>query len=328
MKAKVSRISEFKKNTSIQGFFLVREKHLRSTRNNDPYLQVSLQDNSGSIEAKVWENVPAFEKSFDEGDAVVVKGRVSEYGGRLQLEIVDVGLASDEKHADYGFDLGKLIPSSKSDVNEMWKSLAGIIKGMGNKPLKTLISKIYKDNAEQIKSHPASMKLHHAWQGGFLEHVLSMARVGVLLADHYDVDRDLLMAGILLHDIGKLDELQPASKPGYTDSGKLIGHIVMGRDMVRDAIGKIDGFPRDLQLKIEHLVLSHQGKYEWQSPKQPKFIEALLLHHIDELDTRMNMIQEAMDKDLEPGSWTNRFNYFGLSLLKGELDLDQDPAAE
>ncbi len=324
MKAKISKISDFQKNTSIQGFFLVREKHLRSTRNNDPYLQVSLQDNSGSIEAKVWENVPAFEKSFDEGDAVVVKGRVSEYGNRLQLEIVDIGQASPGKHAEYGFDLAHLIPSTRSDIDEMWKALALIIKGVKHKQLKSLISIIYKENATRIKGHPASMKLHHAWQGGYLEHILSMAKIGVFLGDHYAVDKDLLLAGIMLHDIGKIFELQPASKPGYTDEGKLIGHIVMGRDIVREAIARIDGFPRELQLKLEHLILSHQGKYEWQSPKQPKFIEALLLHQIDELDARMNMFQEALEKDLEPGSWTNRFNYFRISLLKGELNLDED----
>jgi len=124
----------------------------------------------------------------------------------------------------------------------------------------------------------------------------------------------------LLHDIGKIIELNPAQKPGYTDPGKLIGHIVLGRDMVRDTIKGISDFPEDLQLKVEHMILSHQGKYEWQSPKQPKFPEALLLHQIDEMDARMNMMEEAIAKDNESGSWTNRFNYFRIPLLKGDLD--------
>lgn len=320
MKAKITRIKNFKKNSHIQGFFLVREKHLRSTRTNHPYLHLNLQDNSGSIEAKVWEDVPAFEKSFDEGDAVVVKGRVSEYRGQLQLEIEDIGKASEGKHAEYGFDLTRLIPASKSNVNQMWRELGGIIKGMKHAKLKLLISTLYKNNADVIKQHPASMKLHHAWLGGYLEHVLSMAKLGTLLAPHYDVDKDLLLTGILLHDLGKIVELKPASQPGYTDEGSLIGHIVIGRDLAREVMDGIDEFPRDLQLKIEHMILSHQGKYEWQSPKQPKFREALLLHYIDELDARMNMMEEAMDKDHEAGSWTNRFNYFRISLLKGELD--------
>jgi len=318
MKAKITQIKKFRKNTSIQGFFLVRAKHLRSTRNNHPFLQLELQDNSGSIEAKVWEDVPAFEKSFEEGDAVVVKGRVSEYAERLQLEVVDIARASLKKHAEYGFDLTKLIPASAYDAGQMWKELAKIIKGMNNPFLKTLISKIYQEHAEIIKIHPASMKLHHAWLSGFLEHVLSMAKIGVFLAKHYALDRDLLLTGILLHDIGKIIELNPAQKPGYTDSGKLLGHLVLGRDMVRDTIQDIDDFPRDLQLKVEHMILSHQGKYEWQSPKQPKFPEALMLHQIDEMDARMNMMAEAIAKDNETGSWTNRFNYFRIPLLKGE----------
>ncbi len=324
MKAKITRIKNFRKNTLIQGFFLVREKHLRSTRTNHPYLQLYLQDNTGSIEAKVWENVPAFEKSFDEGDAVVVKGRISQYREQLQLEVEDIGKASPEKHGEYGFDLSKLIPSSKQNVNQMWRELAKIIKGMKNPFLKTLISTIYKENAEVIKVHPASMKLHHAWLGGFLEHVLSMAKIAVPLGKHYAVDGDLLLTGIMLHDIGKIIELKPAQQPGYTDEGQLLGHIVLGRDIARDAIAGIDNFPADLQLKVEHMILAHQGKYEWQSPKQPKFKEALLLHHIDELDARLNMMDEAMSKDGESGAWTNRYNYFRIPLLKGELEGDED----
>jgi 3'-5' exoribonuclease len=268
--------------------------------------------------------VPAFEKSFDEGDAVVVKGRVSLYREQLQLEVEDIGKASPEKHAEFGFDLSKLIPSTKYKVNQMWRELAKIIKEMKNSHLKSLISSIYKENADIIKKHPASMKLHHAWLGGFLEHVLSMAKIGVQLAKHYEVDGDLLLTGILLHDIGKIVELNPAEQPGYTDVGQLLGHIVLGRDLAREAMAGIDGFPRELQLKVEHMILSHQGKYEWQSPKRPKFKEALLLHHIDELDARMNMMKEVLESDGGPGAWTNRFNYFRIPLLKGELGDDQD----
>lgn len=324
MKAKITKIKNFKKNTHIQGFFLVREKHLRSTRTNHPYLQLYLQDNSGSIEAKVWEDVPAFEKSFDEGDAVVVKGRVSRYRERLQLEVEDIGRASPEKHAEYGFELSRLIPSSKYSVAQMWRELGKIIKNMSNTHLKALITIVYKDNAELIKQHPASMKLHHAWMGGYLEHVLSMTKIGIQLSKHYQVDQDLLLVGILLHDIGKIRELNSAQQPGYTDSGKLLGHLVMGRDIAREVMQEIEGFPAELQLKVEHMILSHQGKYEWQSPKQPKFKEALLLHYIDAMDARMNMMTEAMEKDHEPGSWTNQFNYFRIPLLKGALEKSED----
>jgi len=323
-KAKITQIKNFTRNSSIQGFFLVREKHLRSTRNNHPYLQLELQDNTGDIEAKIWEDVPAFEKTFEAGDAVVVKGRVSEYAERLQLEIEDIARASQEKHAEYGFHISKLIPSTRRDIERMWKSLGSIIQAMKNKYLKQLVTELYAKNEEVIKTHPASMRLHHAWLGGYLEHVLSMSKMAKFLGRHYGVDIDLLLTGIMLHDIGKVFELNPAQKPGYTDQGILIGHIVLGRDMAREVMAKIKGFPEELQMKVEHMILSHQGKYEWQSPKQPKFPEALLLHQIDEMDARMNMMREAIRKDNEPGSWTNRFNYFRIPLLKGDLKGEND----
>lgn len=324
MKAKITQIKNFKKNTNIQGFFLVREKHLRSTRNNHPYLQLELQDNTGDIEAKIWEDVPAFVKTFEAGDAVVVKGRVSEYAERLQLEIEDIAQASQEKHAEYGFDLSQLIPSTRRNIEKMWKSLDLIIQSMKNEYLQKLVATIYSQNMDIIKSHPASMRLHHAWLGGYLEHVLSMCKMGKFLGKHYGMDIDLLLTGIMLHDIGKIIELNPAQKPGYTDKGILVGHIVIGRDMAREVMGKIKKFPEDLQLKVEHMILAHQGKYEWQSPKQPKFPEALLLHQIDEMDARMNMMREAIRKDNESGIWTNRFNYFRIPLLKGELKEDDN----
>ena len=317
---KLSNIKSFKKDTQIQGFFMVREKHRRVTRTERPYLQLVLQDRTGSIEAKIWEDVPAFEKTFVQGDAVVVKGRVTTFRDKLQLEVEDIGIATPEKHAAYGFDPLDLLPATLKDIDEMWSEITAQIRGMRNKYLRQLVGRLYRANAAVIKTHPASMTLHHAIYGGFLEHVHSMAHLAPILANHYNLDDDLLLAGVLLHDIGKVRELQPVTQPGYTNEGQLIGHIVIGYEMVKDTIAEIKGFPDELAMKIEHMVLAHQGKYEWQSPKRPKFAEALLLHHLDELDARMHMIQEVLDKDPESGSWTNRYNYFHLAMLKGPLD--------
>jgi len=322
MTPKLYRIKDFQKDTEIQGFFLVREKHRRTTRTDRPYLQLVLQDGTGSIEAKVWENVPAFEKSFQEGDSVAVRARVSEFNERLQIEVIDIGVASTEKHAAYGFDPMDLLPSTPEDVDVMWSELQQMMHTMESEPLRKLVTTLYEANAEVIRTHPASMVLHHAVFGGFLEHIHSMAVLGKHLAAHYHLDADLLLTGILLHDIGKVRELRPVSHPGYTDAGQLIGHIVQGYEMVMETIDAQPDFPPDLRLKIGHMILAHQGRYEWQSPKRPKFPEALLLHYLDELDARMNMMREIMDKDPESGSWTNRFNYYRLPILKGDLDLD------
>lgn len=319
---KVSRIKDFKKDTQIQGFFLVREKHRRTTRTDRPFLQLVLQDRTGSIEAKIWEDVPAFEKSFEHGDAVVARGRVSSFRDKLQLEVEDIGQATPEKHGNFGFDPLDLLPSTTRSIERMWSDIMQRIEKMKSEPLRKLVDSLYRKHEDILKTHPASMTLHHAVYGGFLEHHHSISALVPKIARHYNLDADLLLTGVLLHDIGKIRELFPVSHPGYTDEGQLIGHIVLGHEMVREAIKEIKGFPEDLKLKIEHMVLSHQGKYEWQSPKRPKFPEALMLHLLDEMDARMDMLKGIIEKDPEPGNWTNRFNYFRSALLKGDLGED------
>lgn len=319
MSPKLTRIADFVPGKPIQGFFLVKEIHQRITRTDQPYRELVLQDKTGTVNGKIWQDAEAFQTNCATGDAVVVQGIVTEYRGQIQLELQKLGLATPEKHAEYGFDPTDLLPASPYDIETMWTELTGILEQMENPFLRQLVTQLYEAHAEQIKTHPASMVLHHAVYGGYLEHVLSMAKAAQWLAGHYDADRDLLLTGVLLHDIGKIIELRPVNQPGYTPEGILVGHVVMGRDMAREVIAGIEDFPVDLQLKVEHLILSHQGTYEWQSPKKPKFLEAMLLHMIDEMDARVNMFRSAVAQDPEPGPFTNRYNYFRLNLLKGSL---------
>ncbi|MFQ6613521.1 MAG: HD domain-containing protein, partial [Fidelibacterota bacterium] len=172
------------------------------------------------------------------------------------------------------------------------------------------------DNKAALLVYPASMTLHHAFRSGFLEHTLSIMKLGAVAAHIYSVDRSLLLAGLALHDIGKLKELTPRLVTEYTDEGQLIGHIVLGRDMVRKAIRKIRGFPPDLRLKLEHIILAHQGRPEWQSPRVPRFPEAFLVHMLDNLDAKLNMMQAIIRDDSEAGNWTHRHHYFRIPLLK------------
>ena len=198
----------------------------------------------------------------------------------------------------------------------MWKEIESIINGMKNKYLRRLVAAIYKSNKKKLMVHPASVRMHHNFRSGFLEHILTMAQISIKTSPLYDVDRDLVLAGVFLHDIGKLKEINSEYEADYTNDGNLIGHIVIGRDMVRDAIKKIRYFPEDLGLKMEHIILSHQGRYEWQSPKIPSFPEAMLVHLIDLLDAKMNLMNIALDEDQESGEFTNRHNYFRIPLLK------------
>ena len=166
--------------------------------------------------------------------------------------------------------------------------------------------------------------MHHNYRSGLLEHTLSMIKIGESLAVHYNVDKDLLMTGIFLHDIGKVKEITSEFEATYSDEGNLIGHIVLGRDIAVKAAEKIKDFPPELLQKVEHLILSHQGLYEWQSPKKPKFKEALLLHLIDNLDAKMNLMEKTIEEDVEEGKWTSRRNYFRIPLLKNNAEKEKN----
>lgn len=320
----ITQIIDFKEGMDIRGFFLCVEKHLRHTRSGDLYLDLILRDTTGQINAKVWKDVSDFQDKFAAGDAVVVAAQVEEYLDKLQLNIKKINVATVQSYGRYGYDPALIVPSSKCDPQEMWKELNKYIDGIKDKYLKTLIENVYKKYEKELLTHPASVVMHHNYRSGLLEHTLSMLKVGDLLSDHYQVDRDLLMTGIFLHDIGKVKEITSEMEATYSDEGNLIGHIVLGRDIATDAAKKVKGFPAELLQKVEHMILSHQGQYDWQSPKKPKFKEALLLHLIDNMDAKINLIEKAIEEDIEEGNWTSRRNYFRVPLLKKNSKKGED----
>lgn len=323
MKA-ITQINEFKEGADIRGFFLCVEKHLRNTRGGDLYLDLVLRDRTGQIAAKLWKEVSEYNDKFSAGDAVVVAGQVDVYLDKLQLNIKKINVASVQSYGRYGYEPALIVPSAKSDVKQMWKELTSYIKKINNKYLKMLVTSVYREYKNKLLTHPASVIMHHNYRSGLLEHTLSMAQSGISLAKHYRVDTDLLMTGIFLHDIGKVKEITSELEASYSDEGNLIGHIVLGRDIAVEAANKIKDFPPDLLQKVGHLILSHQGQYEWQSPKKPKFREALLLHLIDNMDAKMNLMEKAVDEDVEEGKWTSRRNYFRIPILKDELLSEDD----
>lgn len=313
---KLSSIENFKEGDSIQGFYLCVQKHIRHTRSGDLYLDLKLRDISGHISGKIWDTVSELNEKFEAGDAVVVSGDVESFMDRPQLVVRKINKATVQHYSRYGFDPAHIVPTSKKDPIKMWNEIEDIINGMKNEYLQSLVATIYKSNKKQLMIHPASVKMHHNFRSGFLEHILTMAQIAKKISPLYSVDLDLVLAGVLLHDIGKLKEINSEYEAEYTDEGNLIGHIVIGRDMVLSAINKIRKFPEDLSQKMEHIILSHQGKYEWQSPKMPSFPEALLVHMIDIMDAKMNLMDIAYTEDHEPGKFTNRHNYFRIPLLK------------
>jgi len=313
----ITQISSFKEGTSIQGFYLCVEKHLRHTRAGDLYLDLILRDNSGTVPAKIWDKVDEFNEKFSAGNPVAIKGNIESFKDRLQLVIKKINIASVKNYGRYGFDPSLIVPTSPYNPNKMWKRVVQIIGKMKNPFLKKVVSNIFREHKDKLLIHPASVMMHHNYRSGFLEHILSMAKIAEKLTPLYKLDQDLVMAGVLLHDIGKLTEISSSLEAEYTDEGNFIGHIVIGRDMVREASGKIKGFPKILQQQLEHIILSHQGKFEWQSPKQPSFEEALLVHFIDNMDAKMNLMKLALEEDQQDGKWTDRKNIFRTALYKG-----------
>ena len=314
----ITCIENFKDGDLIQGFYLCVEKHLRHTRSGDLFLDLQLRDRTGSINGKIWDNVDKLNEKFNAGDPVAVSGNVDSFKERPHLIVKKINRASVQYYGRYGYDPSLIVPASSKNPNDMWKDITKIIRSIKSNPLRKLVSMIYRENKDILLVHPASVKMHHNYRSGFIEHVLSMAEIADQLAVHYQLDRDLLIAGVFLHDIGKIIEISSDLEAEYTDEGNFIGHIVIGRDIVRSAAKNITNFPEDVQIKLDHMILSHQGKYEWKSPKKPKIREALLLHLIDNMDAKMNLFGLALEESAEDGDWTDWHNYFRIPLYKGD----------
>ncbi len=312
-------IKDFQENMPVSGFFAVFSKDLRKTKADKEYLDLTLMDKTGSINAKIWDKVGEFSNKFEKGDPVAVKAYVTSYNKELQLKIDSIRRVIPDQDKDFGFNYADMIPTTEKDIEKMWGEIQSAIQSIENQNIKRIVLDIYGEHKETIKIHPASMILHHAFRGGLLEHIHSMLNIADGICKNYsELDRDLVISGILLHDIGKLVELEPGLATTYTDSGNFIGHIVLGRDILLKAISKIDDFPELLKLKMEHMILSHQGKLEWQSPKEPMFLEALVVYYIDEIDTRINQMKREIESDKTEGDWTSKKNYFHRPLYKSE----------
>lgn len=314
---KTTAIADYSENTTVQGFFLCLEKNLRTTKLGDYYLDLLLQDATGRIPARVWEDVDHFGSLFEAGDPIAAKGIVENFRGTLQLNVSHIAKATKERYGRYGFREELLVPVITEDPRKLWDDLRRMITGIRNKHLKALLRSIFKSHKAAIMELPASLKYHHTERGGFLLHMVSTGELAVFLGDHYPrIDKDLLIAGTLLHDIGRVRALTRTLEAEYTEEGQLLGHIVLGRDIVREAIAGLDGFPPDLALQLEHIVLAHSGYSSKETPRYPRFPEALLVHMIDSLDGRLDLMYREIDKDSAEGVFTSAHNYFRTLLWK------------
>jgi 3'-5' exoribonuclease len=299
-------VMELSDGVDVLAVYLVREKRRLETRQNKPYLRLLLGDRSGEITAHVWDDADRWEPLCDEAAVVGVRGRVSAYQDRLQIKVDSLHpLEADED------DLERLLPCSPRDRVQMEKELDALVASVRDAGLRGLLRRCVGKGTEmgrKFRVHPAAKRNHHAYLCGLLEHSLSVATLCHRMAEHYatqgvTLNRDLLVTGALLHDIGKLRELGAMPANSYTDEGRLLGHIVLGIQMVlREAAG-VRGLADEQLLLLQHLIASHQGKPEWDSPKMPQVIEALVLHYADDLDAKLNQVRSLLG-NVSPGQWS------------------------
>jgi 3'-5' exoribonuclease len=305
-------IHEIKENENVDSFFLVREKSSGLTKTGNVYLKVKLGDRSGEIEGRIWTSVETLIQSFGRDDFVHVKGKAVSFQDHLQININQI-----ERTGEEGIELSDFFPKTERDIEEMMKSLMEISKQVKNPYLRQLLFLFWEDHSflERFKMAPASKWIHHNYLGGLLEHTLSLAELVLKNSSHYKgLNLDLLLVGAILHDLGKIDELSYRRSLDYSDEGRLLGHIVLGIERIEDKIRQVTDFPKVLATLVKHLILSHHGQDIWGSPKKPMTLEAVMLHYLDDMDAKINGIQEFIKVQLPEGAkWSAYHRMFDQS---------------
>jgi len=313
-------------NQTITSLFVVAVKQVKSKKSGELYLSLTLADRSGQLQANMWDNVNDTISAFDQDDFVKVKGVIHKYNGRWQLTIHKMRRLGEAEidYADY-------LPKTSKDVEQLWQTLCGYIDTLENPWLKELLQQFLADEAivSAYKTAPAAKTLHHAFVGGLLDHVVSLFTVCDLAARNYpQVNRDLLLSGAFLHDIGKLHELAYQRSITYTTKGQLLGHMIIELGMLHEKIAHVPGFPDELKILLEHMIISHHGQYEFGSPKLPMFPEALMLHYLDDLDSKMESMRAQFEREADLDSaWTSYNPSLARPLLNTRKFLEKGLAA-
>lgn len=295
-------IRDLQPGTEIEESYVVRSKDVRQRRGGGPFLAGTLGDKTGEVAALVWENVEQLGKILDVGAVVTVKGQVQRYNNRLQVVIRRAARVPEDR-----IDETLYVRSSSVDVDLLWQRLTSLIEGVENEHLKQLLFRVISkpEVADRLRISPAARGMHHAFRSGLLEHTVSMATMGRELARHYSLNADLVVAGCVLHDLGKIWELDIGASIEYTDEGRLLGHLTMEVLFVDRLISEMEAFPDETRRQLLHILLAHHGRYEYGSPRRPKTPEALLVHAVDNLDSKMAGMMEAINADGDPkAAWS------------------------
>jgi 3'-5' exoribonuclease len=327
-------VNQLAHGDSVDEAFLVADKQLRANRQGNLYLHLELRDKTGTVGARLWNATENLARLFEPGDYLHVKGKTQVFQGSLQIILTHLDVIPRTQ-----VEPDEFLPQSSQNVTKLLTRMREVILAMSNPHLRALVECFLIDDefVRKFSSAPAGIKNHHAYQGGLVEHVVSLLNVADRITDLYpEIDRDLLLTGIFLHDIGKVDELSYDHAFGYTDQGQLVGHLVMGVEMLGEKAQKCadltgDAFPPELLLRLKHMIVSHHGTHEFGSPKLPMTLEAIALHYLDNLDAKIHTFsREIRDDPSKESSWTPFQQSLGRRLFKGTASANgvDDESAE
>ncbi len=294
-------INELHEDEHVIEFYFCKQKQTLKTKAGKNYYSLKLQDKTGIIDAKVWD-INREIQTFEENDYVKIQGDVVSHQNNLQIKIGRLRKASEGE-----YDPTDFIPTTDKDVNVLYNNILNYINSFENPFLKELLTNIFtkrEDVVSSIKVHSAAKSMHHNYMGGLLEHTLNVVDICDFLSKKYpNVNRDLLLSVAMLHDIGKIHELSSFPYNDYTDDGQLLGHLIIGTELITEESAKIKNFPHELKSLLKHCIIAHHGRYEYGSPKLPQILEALLLHLADNIDAKSKIFEDAIVSDQTQGSW-------------------------
>ena len=322
-------VSDLRVGERVVGYFVDKRKQLEPFRDRSKgeFLTLVLSDRTGDVLARVWEDAPALAETFAEGDVVKVAADVEEYLGRTQLIVQKLRRAEEGE-----YDLADFLPATEKNVDEMLAAVQAQVQRIENPHLLALVKLFYddKDFVAKLAQAPAARRVHHAYLGGLLEHLTEvLALCDAVLALYPAINADLLRAGALLHDVGKLQEFTWDREIADTDEGRLVGHVVLGDEALSRALAQLPEFPDELALRMRHMLLSHHGRYEWGSPRRPATLEAIALHQVENLSAQVNRFQLLLGARSPGEAWTDYDRLLGRQLYAGhDLDLNIEESAE
>lgn len=318
-------IKDLKPSDYVQTSLMIRSKSLQIARDGKPYLNLLLGDRTGEIETRVWQDAERLAPVLEEGQVISIAGRVHEYHRRLQLtaeHVIEVPIEN--------YDAADYLIEGPGNLDEIYERLLNIFRAFSNPWVRQLALALLEDPeiSERYKICPAAKTVHHAFLGGLLVHSMQLIDLVEKISPLYPtLDREILIFGAAFHDFGKIFELSYPTHPGYTDEGKLVGHITIGVTLIDRKVQQMPGFPKSLEWHLKHLILSHHGKMEYGSPKVPATLEAEMVHMLDLLDSRMDGIESHIRADRGSSRWTSLHKAYGVSYFKPDRYV-QIPKAE